>query len=220
MEPRTPSKLRIDTTAPAVSVRAAAGWQGRTVRLSYRVRDALSQTAFVRIVVEGAEGEPVVTLKLDDRSTGAWHTAAWRPRSAGAYSFTASAADLAGNAVTSAAADVQVTALESFAAGRSVRGRTIAVTRFGAGDRRLLLLAGVHGDEYGTPVARALERYLLAHPRALPAGARVDVLACANPDGYSARTRGNARRVDLNRNLPTRNWRRRCGRGTPQACSA
>jgi predicted deacylase len=106
-------------------------------------------------------------------------------------------------------ARVAVTALSRFAAGRSVRGRAIAVTRFGAGDRRLLLLGGVHGDEYGTPVARAFERYLLAHPRALPDGASIDLVGCANPDGFAARTRANARRVDLNRNLPTRNWRSR-----------
>ncbi len=201
--------LKIDATAPVVSVRAAAGWQGRKVLLSYRVRDALSPAAAVRIVVRDVDGASVVTLRLGDRSTGTWHTAAWRPRSAGAYTFTASAADLAGNAAASAASTIKVTALKRFVAGRSVRGRAIGVTRFGAGARRVLILAGVHGDEYGTPVASALERYLLAHARALPTGARVDVLACANPDGYAARTRGNARRVDLNRNLPTRNWRRR-----------
>jgi protein MpaA len=102
-----------------------------------------------------------------------------------------------------------VTALSRFVAGRSLRGRPLGVTRFGAGARRVLVLGGVHGDEYGTAVARALERYLLAHPRALPAGARGDVLACANPDGFAARSRGNTRGVDLNRNLPTRNWRSR-----------
>jgi protein MpaA len=208
-EPAHSVQLRIDTTGPAVAVRPAYGWQGRTVQLSYRVRDALSPAASVRITVSDAAGTTVATLEAGEQTTGAWRTAAWRPRAAGTYSVTAAAADLAGNAAASAAAEVRVTALRRFVAGRSVRGRAIGVTRFGAGPRRMLVLGGVHGDEYGTPVARALERYLLAHPRALPAGARLDVLACGNPDGYAARTRANARRVDLNRNLPTRNWRRR-----------
>ena len=207
-EPPHSAELKIDATAPAVAVRATAGWQGRKVLLSYRVRDELSPAASVRIAVSDAAGAPVATLRAGERTTGAWHTATWRPRSAGTYSFTASAADLAGNAAASATSAIEVTAMRHFVAGRSVRRRAIGVTRFGAGSRRVLILGGVHGDEYGTPVARALERYLLAHPRALPAGACVDVLACASPDGYAARTRGNARRVDLNRNLPTRNWRR------------
>ena len=33
IEPAHTCQLRIDTTAPAVAVRAAAGWQGRRVRL-------------------------------------------------------------------------------------------------------------------------------------------------------------------------------------------
>jgi len=58
-------------------------------------------------------------------------------------------------------------------------------------------------------VATQFAAYLLAHPGALPPRARIDVIACANPDGYARRIRGNARHVDLNRNLPTANWRRR-----------
>ena len=121
------------------------------------------------------------------------------------------AQDLAGNTAASAPAAVDVKELTTFTIGRSVRGRPITVTRFGGAGRRLLVVGGVHGNESGTPVARQLVSYLLAHPRALPAQTRIDVLVCANPDGYARRTRGNARDVDLNRNLPTRNWRRRLG---------
>ncbi len=118
---------------------------------------------------------------------------------------------MGGNAAASAAAAIEVKYLSGFTIGRSVRRRPITVTRFGDGRRSLLVIGGVHGNEYGTPVAVQFAKYLLAHPRALPPGTRIDVLACANPDGYARHSRGNARMVDLNRNLPTRNWRHRLG---------
>jgi hypothetical protein len=192
-----------------VSVRPAAGWQGRDTRLRFRVVDPGDTAASVTLTVSDAAGAVVTTLKPEEVSTGDWHTASWVSSADGEYSVTAAAADTAGGTGVSAAAAVNVLSLSRFVAGRSVRGRAIAVTRFGAGDHRLLLLGGVHGDEYGTPVAQRFERYLLAHPRALPPGAAVDLVACANPDGYAAHTRGNARGVDLNRNLPARNWRSR-----------
>jgi predicted deacylase len=173
------------------------------------VRDDSSATATVTFTVVDAEGATVATLDPGEQSTGEWLTTTWAPDDAGSYAWSGVATDASGNVAGSATAAIDVTALSDFVAGRSVRGRPIRVTRFGAGGRHVLVLGGVHGDEYGTPLARAFQRYLLAHPRALPAGAQVDVLACANPDGYAARTRGNARRVDLNRNLPARNWRRR-----------
>jgi murein peptide amidase A len=192
-----------------VEVRPAVGWQKRDVRLRYRVVDPSDTRASVTLTISDAAGEVLTTLPPRDVSTGDWQSASWVPAAAGEYSFTAAAADTVGGSGVSAGAAVDVTALSRFAAGRSVRGRSMTVTRFGVGSHRLLLLGGVHGDEYGTPVARALQSYLLAHPRALPAGASIDVVACANPDGFAARTRANARRVDLNRNLPTRNWRSR-----------
>lgn len=197
-----------DVTPPVVTVREAGAWQGRQVELQYRVRDDVSTTVSVVLTVYDPEGAPLTTTAATDVVTGAWQVLAWRAGAPGSCTWQASATDAAGNTGVSASAALDVGALGSIAVGRSVRGRSIGVTRFGSGAHRLLILGGVHGDEYGTPVARAFERYLLAHPRRLPAGTRVDVLACANPDGSAARTRGNARRVDLNRNLPTRNWRR------------
>ena len=101
--------------------------------------------------------------------------------------------------------------------GHSVRGRPIVAARFGDGARRVLLIGGTHGDEAGTAVARTFARYLAHHPAAVPVGARIDVVRCLNPDGYALRTRGDARHVDLNRNLPTTDWRRRLRRGDPSA---
>ncbi|MEI6725694.1 MAG: M14 family zinc carboxypeptidase [Actinomycetes bacterium] len=101
--------------------------------------------------------------------------------------------------------------------GRSLRGRPILAARFGSGARHVLIVGGVHGDEAGTAVATKFAAYLARHPDAVPAGAQIDVIRCLNPDGYALHTRGNSRHVDLNRNLPTRNWRRRLKPGDPAA---
>jgi predicted deacylase len=97
--------------------------------------------------------------------------------------------------------------------GYSVRGRPINAIRFGSGSKHVLIVAGIHGTEYGYDVARKFVAYLLANPSAIPAGTQVDIIALANPDGRALRRRGNARGVDLNRNFPARNWRRINRRG-------
>jgi protein MpaA len=128
----------------------------------------------------------------------------------GIYRYSVAAQDLAGNGEASArSAGIDVRWLARETIGRSFQGRPLTVIQFGAGSRRLLIVGGMHGNESGTAVARQFVTYLLAHPRALPSGARIDVISCANPDGYARRIRGNARHVDLNRNLPTHDWRRR-----------
>lgn len=64
---------------------------------------------------------------------------------------------------------------------------------------RILLLAGIHGEEpEGTILlSRALRTIQELH---------TDVILCANPDGITRGTRGNAHGVDLNRNFPASNW--------------
>ena len=87
--------------------------------------------------------------------------------------------------------------------GRSVRGAPITATVVGepTAPRTVLVLACVHGNEpAGIAVTRRLRR---ADP---PAGTALWLVDRANPDGCRARTRGNARGVDLNRNAPWR-WR-------------
>ena len=94
--------------------------------------------------------------------------------------------------------------------GSSVEGRPIEAASFGTGtSRRVLLIGGVHGGEYGARAAEQLAVYLHAHPETVPAGATIDIIRCLNPDADAAGTRGNAHGVDLNRNMPTANWRRR-----------
>ena len=67
---------------------------------------------------------------------------------------------------------------------------------------RLLLFAGIHGEEPETTYA--LSRALRQLPDRSPDCA---IVLAANPDGLLRGTRGNARGVDLNRNFPARDWR-------------
>jgi predicted deacylase len=90
--------------------------------------------------------------------------------------------------------------------GQSVKGTPIVAYRFGSGERRFLVIGGVHGDEYGIDVAEALVKRLSAEPSLVPAGIEIHVIPSVNPDGEAANTRGNANDVDLNRNFPSKNW--------------
>ncbi len=54
--------------------------------------------------------------------------------------------------------------------------RPILVACFGSGTERLLLIGGMHGNEYGTAMAAKVAVYLAAHPRALPVGSGIDVI--------------------------------------------
>ncbi len=91
--------------------------------------------------------------------------------------------------------------------GASVQGRPILSASFGTGERRILIIGGIHGQEFGSDVAEAFAGWLFAHPEAVPPGSRIDVVGCANPDGRAARRPGNAHQVNLNGNFPARNWR-------------
>lgn len=92
--------------------------------------------------------------------------------------------------------------------GRSISGRAVTMDVFGSGPDAVLIVGGIHGDEpTGAEVTGELARFLHAHPELL-AGHTVGILAQANPDGLLRGTRANARGVDLNRNFPSRDWRR------------
>jgi murein peptide amidase A len=92
--------------------------------------------------------------------------------------------------------------------GVSVRGRAILAESFGSGQRRVLVIGGIHGSEYGSDVAEAYAAWLGAHRADIPVGTRVDIVTCANPDGRAVGKKGNAHAVNLNGNFPTRNWKR------------
>ena len=67
----------------------------------------------------------------------------------------------------------------------------------------LLVVAGIHGEEPETTFL--LSRALRSYDGPMKHAAFV---LCANPDGVTLGTRGNANGVDLNRNFPTANWSR------------
>lgn len=70
---------------------------------------------------------------------------------------------------------------------------------------RVLILGGVHGDEYeGVAAADGLLDALLASGN--PFRLAITVVPRFNPDGVLNKTRGNGNGVDLNRNLPTKDW--------------
>lgn len=86
-------------------------------------------------------------------------------------------------------------------------GNSIELYRRGSGVLPVLLLGGVHGDE--SEGYLLVERFLDAlDARGLVLDAALSVFVCPrlNPDGCTANRRTNHRNVDLNRNLPTRDW--------------
>jgi protein MpaA len=90
--------------------------------------------------------------------------------------------------------------------GYSVQRRPIELHCFGAGDRPVLVMATIHGDETGAAtIGQALVNELQRNSNA-GGGVPIAVIPIANPDGYAARTRVNANHVDLNRNFPAGNW--------------
>lgn len=83
--------------------------------------------------------------------------------------------------------------------GRSAGGRRIVAREIGDGTRAVavLVVGCVHGDECaGTAITRRLRAALV------PPGVDLWLVDSLNPDGAAARTRSNARGVDLNRNFP------------------
>jgi len=92
------------------------------------------------------------------------------------------------------------------AIGASVQGKPIVAYRFGKGERRVLILGGVHGDEFGADAAEQLIQRLKDSPESVPEGVEISVIPVVNPDGREALTRGNSQGVDINRNMPSKNW--------------
>jgi protein MpaA len=102
-------------------------------------------------------------------------------------------------------------------AGYSRDGRPIEARVLGDGERTVLILATIHGNEAaGTPLLRQFEEHLVAHANLLEYR-RVVLVPVANPDGYADGTRRNAAGVDINRNFKTANSRGRTPLSEPES---
>jgi murein peptide amidase A len=92
--------------------------------------------------------------------------------------------------------------------GYSVKHRPIVAYHLGnpRSSRTAVILGQMHGDEHaGVVVANSIVRGTVSIE-----GLNLWVIPTMNPDGDAAHTRGNAHRVDLNRNWPRR-WRHLTG---------
>ena len=90
--------------------------------------------------------------------------------------------------------------LSSLEYGRSVLGAPLMYFPC-RGKCKLLVMAGIHGEEPETTFL--LSRALRAFDKNFDS---VAFILCANPDGVTLGTRGNANGVDLNRNFRTQNF--------------
>jgi len=89
----------------------------------------------------------------------------------------------------------------------SVERRGIVVfVRPGRANRTVLVLGGMHGDEPKSVDLALRFMELLRSCGDDTSLTRWVVAPLINPDGYARRKRRNARRVDINRNFPTKNW--------------
>jgi len=94
--------------------------------------------------------------------------------------------------------------LQTFVFGRSATGLPLLAYRFGAQGAKILVLGGVHGNEpEGTVLALSL---IDAFQQEFGLSMSVTVVPIFNPDGILRNSRLNGHEVDLNRNLPTRDW--------------
>lgn len=94
---------------------------------------------------------------------------------------------------------------------KSPGNRPLIFTSFGKDAKpTVLFLAGVHGDE-SPPVYILLKlaQVLKDNPE-LCKDRRIVIAPLVNPDGFFAhpQTRTNGRKVDINRNFPTKDWKR------------
>jgi murein peptide amidase A len=93
----------------------------------------------------------------------------------------------------------------SFIFGHSSLNIPIPAFKFGKEGPKVLILGGVHGDESeGVALAWGLYEYFLKN--GFNFKLNLTLVPQFNMDGVIRCTRGNGRGIDLNRNLPTKDW--------------
>ncbi|MCC6804974.1 MAG: hypothetical protein IT319_18980 [Anaerolineae bacterium] len=108
--------------------------------------------------------------------------------------------------VTESVTETPVPSPDIWVFGTSAGGKDLFAQRFGAGERVLLLVGGIHGGWEANTVElmHLLIDHFTAQPQDIPPNISVIVVADANPDGSAypgiARGRFNGSGVDLNRN--------------------
>jgi len=94
--------------------------------------------------------------------------------------------------------------MTSFVFGQTPLGLPIEAWRFGEQGPKVLILGGVHGDETeGIIAALGLLRSFMTN---FPYRLQLTLVPRFNEEGSILGTRMNSRGVDLNRNLPTKDW--------------
>ena len=90
--------VKIDTTGPTTSAKAAKGYTGKAIALNYLVRDNLSpQATAVTLTIRSGHGKLVKTFRLGTRKVATWYVVRWKSKAKGGYHYTVTAKDLAGN---------------------------------------------------------------------------------------------------------------------------
>jgi len=92
--------------------------------------------------------------------------------------------------------------------GRSLEDHPIKAYCVGTGESSVVIVGAIHGSEGNTAVLVAdLARFFAGVGNLPPSSYRFFFIPSLNPDGLLKNSRSNARRVDLNRNWDTHNWK-------------
>ncbi len=100
--------------------------------------------------------------------------------------------------------------------GYSEKGKPIYGYEAGTGEKALLLIGAIHGDEYSSAdVLNRLVQEVKSDPDMVAKSKRVIIIPVSNPDGYyDAIYKMNANEVNLNLNFQTSGWQNYGPEGT------
>src|SRR5690554_1215678 len=94
--------------------------------------------------------------------------------------------------------------MKTFIFGKTVQKVPIMAYHFQSSGPKILILGGVHGNEWeGIVCAKAL---LASFIEDMPLNLDLTIVPILNVDGAIRNQRINFNQVDLNRNLPTKDW--------------